>query len=56
MRSVLSKLKSRETVLPLRFLLIKNKNSLIGALVLDCHTDWWETEIGSHWNRLAQTD
>lgn len=56
MRSVLSKLKCRETVLPLRFLLLKNKNSLIGALVLDSRTDRWETEIGSHWNSLAQID
>lgn len=56
MRSGLSKLKCRETVLSLRFLLLKNKNSLIGALVLDSHPDQWETEIGSHWNSLAQID
>lgn len=41
-------------MLPLRFLLIKNKNSLIGALVVDSHTDQWEREIGSHWNSVAQ--
>ena len=34
----------------------ENKNSLISALVLDSHTDRWETEIRSHWNSLAQTD
>jgi len=36
------KLKRRETVLPLHFLLIKKKHSLISALVVESRTDWWE--------------
>lgn len=56
MRSVLSQLKRREAVLPRPFLLIKHQHSLLGDLVLDSHTDQWETEVRSHWNGLAQVE